>query len=410
MSRKVVGESALKAWADASYKGTVVGATGIGKTKIAIDAISNQFTEEPNSNVLIVIPFQTLRDDGWPDEFKKWEVPDFTDKTTRVCYTSLHKMTAGNWHLVILDEVHHITPANAPFFEYNTVLRILGLTATFPSNRSGLSADVVDMDAIKYEILMDLCPPVYKMTVDQAVEQGIVADFEVKVCKFYLDAVTKNIPGGTVKKPFITTEKVQYGYLTRQLSFFAMKASIKPSMRGAMFPWMQRRMAFIYNLPSKMRLAKQCLERLQENGKRTIVFCGSIEQSNELCGNQVYNSQTDDVMLQKFQNKEIDTLGAVRALDEGINLVDVDHALVVSLTSKERAITQRIGRVIRQRDGHKGLIVVLIALQTVDEKWYESAFENFDRKRIREFIVRVPDIKSEDLPANVEKSALVEQP
>lgn len=389
MSRQLISNSALSAWAQAGYAGTIVGATGIGKTKIAIDAIYKQLVEEPRSNIWIVVPTETLRDDGWPAEFVKWGVPEFSEQTTRLCYASMAAVSGQNIHLLVLDEGHHITAANAVFFANNTVLKILVLTATYPS-------DTLASDEEKYMILSELAPPVYTITIDQAVDMGIVADFDIKVCKFYLDATTKNIAGGTKKVQFMTTEKAQYGYLTKCLSRMMMLAARDPSKKGATFPWIQKRMHFIYNLPSKLRLAKFSLERLCTDGKRTLVFCGSIEQSKELCGENIYNSETDDTMLMKFQNKEINTLGVVKALDEGVNIVDLDQALIVCISSKERAAVQRIGRIIRQREGHKGLIVVLVALQTVDEKWYKSAFENFDKKRIQEYIVRVPDVKKSD--------------
>lgn len=387
MTRDQISVDARKAWADAGYMGTIEGATGIGKTKIAIDAICDQLLTFPNADVLLVVPTEVLRDTGWPDEFRKWDCEYLVNRVERVCYASLHKIDKY-FNLVVLDEAHHITPNNSIYFEKHTTCEVLGLTATYPDP---------EWDTEKYDLLSKICPPVYKITLDEAVNLDLVADFDVKVLKFYIDAVTKNVPSGTVKKPFMSTEKGHYQYLTKRLSYFSMLAAKNPKNKGAVFPWIQKRMTLLYNLPSKMRLAKVSLAAMQKDGKRTLVFCGSIEQSIELCGENVYNSKTTDEMLIKFQNKEIDTLGVVRSLNEGANIVDLDQILIVNGSSKERDAVQRIGRTIRKRPGHKALVAVLVALSTADENWYKSAFENFDKKRITEYIVRVPDVKKSEL-------------
>jgi superfamily II DNA or RNA helicase len=117
-----------------------------------------------------------------------------------------------------------------------------------------------------------------------------------------------------------------------------------------------------------------------------------------LCGDKVYHSESSRDALDKFQKKEISLLGAVRALNEGKNLTEPDNALIVQVDSVDRNLVQRIGRLVRVRYdnlSHKARIIILVAIDTADENWYTSAISDFDSRRIKETLVKVPDIKTE---------------
>ena len=212
---------------------------------------------------------------------------------------------------------------------------------------------------------------------------NLVSDFKVTVLLFDLDDTDKYIVAGSKAKPFKTTEASQYAFLSKNLG-----RAMYSKYEGMKFQAIQKRTEFIRNVRSKQLLAKDIMSKIIDD-KRTLIFCGSIEQSMELCGNNVYNSQTNDSKLTAFCEGKIHYLGVVDALNEGKNVPELDQALVIQLTSRELAIIQRIGRTIRFRPGHIGSIIVLVAKNTADEKWYRKAFENFDQSRIKEYYVKV---------------------
>jgi superfamily II DNA or RNA helicase len=322
-----------------------------------------------------------MRDVDWPEEFRKWEIS--MEGIKSVCYASLAKEDLEKYDFIIYDECHRLTMPNLRKLSLYPTKPVLGLTATFPKTK-------YEDDKERVDLITRLLPPVHTISTDEAVDLGLIADFEVMICKFYIDGVTKNIPCGT-KANELRTEKVHYAKLTKRISWAVIK-----KIEALKFSVISKRMNFLYNLPSKLRLAKQCMEQLNVKDKRTIVFAGSIEQANELCGNDVYHSKSDDKALQAFQRKDINLLGAVRALNEGKNLTTPDQALIVQVDSVDRNLVQRIGRIIRRRYddmGFKARIVILVAIGTADEQWYNSAIKEFETSRIREFIVRVPDIK-----------------
>lgn len=375
---------AFNAWKVSNCRGTIEAATGTGKTRVGIMAAHAELTVNPDALVYIAVPTETLRDDDWPDEMKLCGFEYLVKKTRRVCWSSLSKeRPKKDVDLFIGDEIHRITPANSVFFQKDyKVFKILGLTATLPD------PSVNEGDADKATIINALAPSVYQVNLEEAIALKLVSDFEISVLKFDLDDSDFYIKAGTDKKSFMTTEKLHYKYLSKQLgkAMYSKNDAFK-------FSCMQKRVEFINNLKSKELFAKEIMGILLKDGDRTLIFCGSIEQSGKLCGQQVYNSQTSNEQLVLFCEEKINYLGVVQALNEGKNVPKIDQGLIVQLNSRELAAIQRIGRHIRYRKGHVARIVVLIAKGTVDEKWCDSAFRNFNKSRIKQYNV-IPEYRT----------------
>lgn len=378
-----VQQDALKHWKLASKRGTIEAATGVGKTRIGVLATSEVLSKDPNAVVYIFVPTETLRDVDWPDEFRKWNFEHLLERVRIICHVSMEKETPErDVELAIFDEVHHATISNTMFFSRDwKVYSTLGLTATLPDGNSN------ENDRDKRILIDGLCPPCYKVTVEEGIALRLISDFEVTVLKFDLDDTIRNVSSGTKKVPTKTTELGHYKYLTKNLSkcmYMAGKENLK-------FVWIQKRMAFLYNLPSKTQLAKEVMGHvLTEDGRnvRTLIFCGSIEQSIQLCGENIYNSKTDSGKLDAFKSKEIPYLGVVDALNEGSNIDDLELSIIIQTSSKELKVIQRIGRNIRFKEGKVGKIIVLVAKGTADEKWFNEAFKNIDKSRIKMHYVK----------------------
>jgi len=251
-----------------------------------------------------------------------------------------------------------------------------------------------------------VAPLVFEYPVEQAVQDGVVNDFQIHVVQLSLDDSVKNIKAGGKKKSWMQTELDAYTFLDSQLTKLRIELSKKDvdynlcllgncdeaeklkKEREQLFIRHQiaigNRARFIYNLPSKTQRARDILANIIEKrpGQRTLVFCGSIDQSKVICGTQVYNSKSSDEYFTKFMNEEIDYLGVVNAVDEGQNIPNLDFGLVVQASSVGRRLIQRLGRIIRKRVGVTAHFYILMVKDTVDEKWVESALEGIDPSRI----------------------------
>lgn len=377
------------AWINNNYLGTAELATGSGKSKIALDCLGILRQDNSSLKALFVTPTESMRDIDWPDEAAKWGVS--LENVKLVCQASVMKQKLEKYDLIVLDEYHNCTvPFLKKLIEYRDEHKgkILALTATLPDKVKWPEEEE------RINLLRSTVPSIYKLTTDEAVDLGLIADFEVQVLRFRFDTTNKNIKAGGSKTSWDTTEGAHYVYLTKELQ----KAMFSKN-QGLKFMKMGQRTNFIYDLPSKYRLAKSCLEKLKDRG-RTLAMCGSIKQANLLFGDHVYHSNSSQEYLDKFQAGEIPQLGSVKALDEGKNLYKLDNLLIQQVQSTDRRLIQRFGRVLRMdydNMNRKALIIILVAVcadgQTLscDEKWLNEAIKGFDSKRISYHNVKVPD-------------------
>jgi superfamily II DNA or RNA helicase len=392
-NKQICQDESKKNWFDANGVGCIEACTGFGKSKPAIEIV-DQLRHEFLSNfqkdlqILLVTPTEEMRDDNWPNEFIKWGVS--MDNIKSIAYASLSKQDLSKYDLIIFDEYHRTTLGNLRRLQDaldTSRLMILGLSATLPTK------GYTDDDRERIQLMKELCPTVYKLSLDDGIDYGLVSDFEMFVLKFNLDTVKMEYDAGSKLKPFKQTEKARYSWLTKKVQFAMMEVQKNPKKKGFEFKAIGDRVQFIYGMNSKMKLAKQCLDKLNVDGKRTLVFAGSIDHANQLCGEDVYHSESGREALDRFQSGEGTLLGSVKAMDEGMNLLEPDNALIMQVTSVERSLYQRCGRLLRKRYDkldHKATIVVLVAADTVDEQWFNKASLNLESSRITTALVKVP--------------------
>jgi len=73
-----------------------------------------------------------------------------------------------------------------------------------------------------------------------------------------------------------------------------------------------------------------------------------------------------DVALARFRTGELRTLVSARVLNEGIDVPDADVAVVVAGTQGEREHVQRVGRLLRPREGKRAVVYELVCPRTLE--------------------------------------------
>jgi superfamily II DNA or RNA helicase len=361
-------------------KGIVVMATGTGKSKIVINRAKRKY--KPTMRILIVVPTEKLRDVNWKNEFSKWDCSAiYENNVERACYISINKIHQQHYDLVVLDEVHNITENNSEFFSQNTATEVIGLTATMPENY------------LKKQILESLkLYPVYHVSLDEAVEWGLISPYKITIVEVKLNSTIKNIKAGTKEKPFMQTEFEAYKYVSAQIERLV-NGSKTPQQEAFLMTLIFKRLRLIYNLETKTRMAKFILDNVIPKDERTLIFCGSIKQAEFLNEYSFHSKSKNSIGFDKFVNEEIERLSCVNALNEGHNIPNVDNALVVQLNSKELNLVQRIGRIVRYRHGHIAEIFIIMVCDTVDENWTYKSLTNFESGNIRR--INFEQLKSE---------------
>lgn len=336
----------------------------LGKTKLVIDLIKR---DKPKK-VLWVTPNTKLRDEDIPNEFVKWNATKELNKTDIICYSSLSKQV-GNYDLVVLDEVQYVTLSNVKNF-YDKTLKynnIIGMTGTLTK------------DVDKLNILRSLNLKILKnISLDTAVNLGVVAPYSIIKIGVTLDSVNKNVKSGTKLKPFYQTEFDKYNYLTRVIEEY----KIKNPLRKVPMHLYLNRMRFIYKAQSKQEFAKKLLNKLE--GK-TLVFTGSIENAEKI-SEYTYHSKRNDKCLKQFLNGEINHLVCVNSGGVGYTFKDIDNVIIVQSDSNKNGNTlQKLARALVPRDNYKANIFMLFYKDTIDEDWVNYSLSNLDNKNIKVF-------------------------
>lgn len=197
-----------------------------------------------------------------------------------------------------------------------------------------------------------------------------------------------------------------------------------------LFKIIQKRKKFLYGLPSKRQVAKQIIDRFsdrifitfsqstdfaeklaEEVGDEAVAYHSNLStlivekedknsvvaKAKKIDGKTRYEDEDGNLYTWKqikkaYPNKDLTRLGKKRrrqraikkfedgrykirvvstakALDEGVDFPDVNASIVASGTSKTRQSIQRLGRMIRAKEGKNAFQVELYVKDTQDEKW-----------------------------------------
>lgn len=331
-----------------------------GKTAITIELIKKFKLKK----VLWVTPNTKLRDEDIPSEFVKWKAKSYLKDAVIICYNSLGKVE-GEFDIVILDEIQFLTENNTINLFNGTIKykTILGLTGTMPKHDEKL----VLIKKLGLKILKNI-------SIDEAVDDNMVADYRIKVLEVPMNSVDKNIVAGTKQKPFKTTEFANYSYLSKQIARM-MYSDDKKRLQFAIL----NRLRFIYKSPTKLQTAKDLIKHL---GGRTLVFCGGIEHAEEL-SKHTYHSKTTQDDLNLFLDGKIDLLACVNAGGTGFTYKNVDNFIIVQADSnKSGEFIQKLARSLLLQKDYTASIWIISLKGTQDEVWVTNALQDLDQSKI----------------------------
>lgn len=242
---------------------------------------------------------------------------------------------------------------------YNT---IIGLSGTHPKHKE--KQDLYNKLGLKSLV---------EMTIDEAVENGLVAPYKIKVIELKLDGKDKYITAGSKTKTFMQTEEARYNYLTKLINMKMFSGQEIPKF------FYLNRMRFLYNLKSKHDFVKKFISKLEG---RTLVFTGSISQAEDMC-KHTYHSKKDNVDLQKFLDGKIDQLACVNAGGVGYTYRNVDNLVVAQVNSNGKGdSTQKIARSLVLQEGYEATIYLFYVAGTVDEDWVKKVLKDFDSSKV----------------------------
>jgi len=355
--REQVQKEASQAIIDNRFIGTIEVSPRVGKTKIAIDALN---TVEKTIRVLVTAPRKEIFD-SWKAEAIKWNLRD--NIHIDYLWSNSLKKNTKTYDLIIADEVHayNLKVLTLLTREQRKGTRVLALTGTLDGDTQYLLES-----SLKLNVL-------YNYSVKQAIEDNIVADYEIICVGVTLDNTEKYVVGGSKEKPFLQTEYDAYTYYHTQ--YEAAKARQRWSSLQFL---MSRRLDVIYNSRTKIKATQEIVD----SQERCIVFTGRQDVADAI-GEESFHSKSDKDVIEKFKNSEVNKLGVVSMISMGVTLPNLKIAIFNQLKSGENLAIQQAMRAMNMEGGKKATIYVVYLKDTQDEIWMRSALKGFEQDKIK---------------------------
>jgi superfamily II DNA or RNA helicase len=354
MTREEIQEEALKA-TEGRRRCSVVLGTGVGKTLVGLLHIENNTNEL--HNVLVVAPKKSIFQ-SWSDDAVKFGKEDLLKRITFSTYIGLPKRDPNEYDYIYLDECHSLLDSHRVFLDLYKG-GILGLTGTPPKHKSSEKGIMV----------AQFCPVVYTFKADDAIDNGIINDYQIIVHELKLDEA-KNYQVDMKTKSFVTSEKLNYQYWGGRIDMG----------QGPIQMLRVMRMKAMMEYPSKEKYTKKLMESINT---KCIVFANTQEQADRLCRFSYHsgNSNSEDNLI-AFKEGRINKLSCVLQLNEGVNIPQLRQGIIMHAYGNERKASQRIGRLLRLNPDEKAIVHILCYKGTVDERWVKEALESFDESKI----------------------------
>jgi len=343
------------AWINAGKFGVLNLCPRFGKIYTTINILEKL---KPKS-ILIAYPDNKIKD-SWQTDFETRGYDD--SNVTYTTHLSLHKYTENVYDIVIIDEIHLLSDnqlfATKDLLKNNDV--VLGLTGTL----SRWTEDTLCEH-------LDLCV-VATYTIEQAIKEGVIVDYEITVVKVPLDNKRVNDYKGKKR-----TEKAQfdaYGWVIN---------SLEREGKSTMFLRLAR-MRIIQNSIAKLDKTRELLKRHKE--ERVLVFCGVTKIADQLGIPSYHSKKTEKDIFDNFASGEGNHLAVVKIGNTGVTYKPLNRVIINYFDSNGENLAQKINRCMAMEYDNpekKAQIYIVCSTEDVEAKWLRKALEFFDKSKIK---------------------------
>jgi superfamily II DNA or RNA helicase len=359
---------AVEAWKQAGRRGVIVLPTGAGKSFVAELCIANA-----GRSALVVVPTIDLMVQ-WYDHLVRafgepvgllggghHELHELTITTYDSAWMKVDQW-GDRFGLVIFDEVHHLPgPSYAMAALQSLAPFRLGLTATFDRP-----------DGEHNRVLELIGPVVYQRQITELAGE-FLAPYRTEVLTVHLSEADQQAyeEAEANWRGFIADEGIRLG---GPGGFQAFLRATARSQRGreAHRAWRLCRQ-LTQCAPSKLRRVAELLH--QHHGARAIIFTHDNATAYEVSRRLLVPAITHQTpikersaLLAAFSSGELPVLATSRVLNEGVDVPEAEVAIVMSGSGTVREHVQRLGRILRPREGKQAVLYELVAAETADER------------------------------------------
>jgi len=354
--RQVKQSEAVASIRENKYTGLIHVSPRVGKSKLMIDALN--FIKKP-LKVLILVPSVPIIK-SWKAEIKKWGLSDLITPVF-LWHNSLRKIK-DSYDLIVCDEIHEYNDKVLLQLKKHQIAgsRILGLSGTINKQKEACLRSMLNLKKI------------YEYTFEEAIADGVIADYEIICVGCELNEIDATVTAGTEDKPFKQTEYNAYEYWNNRYNNIAYNNDYK--MRKTII---SKRKSIIYNSDTKINKTQEIVNSVD----RCIVFTGLQEVADQM-GQASYHSKSKDNSLEEFSLGHLDKLAVVSMVSMGITIPNLKVAVFNQVKSNEALFIQQVLRTMNLDGDQKATIYIVYLKNTQDAVWVKSATEGFNKSKI----------------------------
>lgn len=357
-------EEALAAWLGAERRGVVVLPTGAGKTQVALMAI-----ERAQRATLVVVPTLDLVRQ-WYDLLRacfgepvgllgggEHDVQPITVSTYDSAYLKMEQLGA-RFGLVVFDECHHLpSAAYALAAQFSLAPFRLGLTAT-PERQDGRESALAEL----------IGPTVYRRDIVE-LSGDWLAEYETERVEVNLtpDERREWDAERAIYRGFVESRGIRMSS-PAGWGEFILHSSRSDEGRRAMRAYRRQR-ELAYCATAKLEYTDALLHHHRK--ERVLLFTQDNATAYGLarrflvpCITHQTKVRERSEVLEGLAAGRYGAIATSKVLNEGVDLPDASVAIVLSGSGSVREHVQRLGRILRPKDGKRARLYELVTAGT----------------------------------------------
>jgi superfamily II DNA or RNA helicase len=250
---------------------------------------------------------------------------------------SLKKHIGKHFDYIILDEIHEFSDG-----QLDVADKLVECTPTIALTGTATASTLKNIEK-RTGLQVG-----FEYTIEEAVRDGILCDYEINVHLVELD---DRIPQYESKKGRKYTEK----------RWFSINEFLRKKTKNPFFD--NKLINIVQNSLSKLRKTKALLRDSGE--ERVLVFCGTTKMADSLEIPVYHSKEKDEETFRQFCEGEIPKIATVKMAKAGIKVVPINRAIFGYMNGSPETACQSICRVMAKEmwNEDKKAIIDIVALK-----------------------------------------------
>jgi len=414
---------AIENWEKQNFQGIFDMATGTGKTITAISAAANLYKNKKKLAVVVVCPYIHLIDQ-WSEDLTRFGFKPIEVYHQNENYLSYIINSVYEYRNKITDNLC-IVVSNASYGKIKNMLDPLNsemlLIIDEAHNFGAENLQNLLDESISYRIA--LSATIERFNDDDGTKK-IIDYFGKKAIVFGLDkAIENNFLTEYYYYPVISTfsenELKLYKKISTEIAqcFIGEGVNKKLSEKGKILA--QKRSRLVAGISSKITVLENLIKDFK-NDNHILIYCGATKLTDEddsgfdqkqidVVSEMIwkkhrikyarFTSEEDNKTRSKIkrdfaEGENIQALVAIRCLDEGVNIPEIEKVFILASSTNPKEYIQRRGRVLRKSKGKKHAIIYDFITLPRDFDKYENISQttlDSEKSLIRHEIKRIEE-------------------